>query len=130
MPTFEEILAEAEASVARNKARTKPGKSPVERTEDPARDNLYIPHRNVYNWFQNRCACGREWFEFDGIYEERRHPRLAHLHWVRLPAIPTNSLPTGKETKLVETPYCEECIHYAETPTTEPKPEAPRIASS
>jgi hypothetical protein len=109
--SFEQIIAEAEETVARNKARVgKPAKAAVRAVEDPARENLYIPHRNVYQWYANTCTCGRKWTEFDGIYEERRHQRLAHTHWVRLQAQPLNNLPRAVEFKPVEVPYCEECI--------------------
>jgi hypothetical protein len=123
MLSFEQIIAEAAETVARNKAKlAKPSKSPVRAVEDPARDNLYIPHRNVYNWFQNVCECGHSWLEFDGIYEERRHPRLGHTHWVRLPSMPQTNLPRATESRPVKVPYCQECIDYA--PPEEPIPES------
>lgn len=129
--SFEQIIAEAEETVARNKARvSKSTKAPVRAFEDPARENLYIPHRNVYNWFRNKCECGREWDEFDGIYEERRHQRLGHTHWIRLSTRPTNTLPRGSEYRDVEVPYCERCALNAPTKVTVPQPEDPCNAST
>lgn len=112
MPTFEEILAEADATIAKARAKVK-GKSvaQVARVDDPARANLYIPHRNVYSFYDLRCSCGSCWEELDGIYEERRHPVLAHTHWLRLSAVPTNSLPREIERKEVLVPYCKECAN-------------------
>lgn len=113
MPTFEEILAQADASIAKAKTKVKgkPG-SPVNvRTEDPARANLYLPYRNVYQYYDMHCSCSHTWVELDGIYEERRHPQLAHTHWLRLATVPTNNLPKAIERKEVLVPYCKECAN-------------------
>jgi hypothetical protein len=124
--SFEQILAEAQATVAQAKAKGKPKASfPIK--EDPARENLLIPSRLVYAWYSNQCTCGNSWDEFDGVYEERRHPKLHYTSLIRLPALPeaTNTLPREDELKSVFVPYCKECA-YATPEVSKPEHQDPR----
>lgn len=108
MPSFEEVLAEAAATLA----HAKPARKPFERSPDnPSLSHRYIPFRNVYQFYMVTCACGRHWQEFDGIYLDRRIPALQHSNWLRLAELPTDTLPREREDKPITVPYCEECAH-------------------
>jgi hypothetical protein len=120
--SFEDILAEAKETVARNKARVgKPSKSAVRVPDDPAKSISYVPVRNVYLYMTTKCECGETWNELEGIYEDRQHTVLKHSHWVRLTTHPTNALPKGTEFRSSEVPYCKVC---ANAPTKVTKPES------
>lgn len=134
MPSFEEILAEAEASIARQKARrSSPSRSPIDREDDPARSLAYTPTRNIYLYNTTLCKhCGAGSTDLEGIYEDRQHTQLKHSHWVRLPAHPTTNLPRAAEYRTLEVPYCKICAnpHHAQTKETQSESETPPLAEA
>lgn len=97
--------AERQASPARKRAA---GGLAVDRS---AREDLYIPNRLVALINVTECRkCGSLSRALEGIFEERKHPRLSDAHWVRQGILPfTKALPRHREERTVSVPYCEHC---------------------
>lgn len=102
------LIAEAAAEVRAAKARPK-SLQPI--APDPTAS--FIPSRQVAMFYRTHCLhCDTITLEFEGLFEERRHARLADTHLVRQPFVPLDDgLPRVRKYLPRDVPYCGECVN-------------------
>lgn len=118
MGTLEELLAKARETAAAKRASRGKRPSFVQSSEQYEYDWAEVYQHNawVYRIWVQTCTCGVRYHGLEGLYEERKHPRLGHLIQRRI--VEAERIPHGVEARVeaheTQVPICLDCANIPE----------------